>query len=598
MKNDIRDRLTDAFGIPDPVRKDEFFSRLEEAQKEREDSDKMALLFTFNDTDGSEKKQSKLTMVMKIGSIAAAAAAAFTIWVTGKATPDMVQNHHQHPDYITETEYTTGTETTAAPEEIIPTEADEKPVTSPAGTEPATNGGKSTKPAVTTGTAPHTTAASAESSKTQAAQNTDTQETAAASPAPSSPSSPETRPSAGSTRANGHSAAATTSVSEKTARVTTTTVSERSARATTSAASESTAPRPASTQTKPVVTTTQTTPRATSKPKPIDDYPVTTFNDGIEECTTSPYLEYTNAPDTGYSYETSIVQPEHDTTPAGPSYPPDWNVPAPTMPAATHIPPPSTTPVPTQPAAEESAAYTIVPGPVPTTPAPVNGDPSAAAPIETRSVHNGDYYYDPEEKIGFPENYVNASELFGDTYNPDNWIGQSVYTFLRNYLPEYAFIGKVESVYTVIDPYSPDSFYIVENVSVIRPLRGECERGDKCSVRSYGLDRFDPDYYSSDMDYYRQAYPGTPLLDYFRGGTYIGPDDLYVINDYGIRKMPIAGDICLFLVDGNSGDSFLTYTTGVQSSRFTLNNGVYTNDFYPDYRLTGREINEFFRNLY
>ncbi|MBO4877145.1 MAG: hypothetical protein J5501_03960 [Ruminococcus sp.] len=622
MKNDIRDRLTEAFGIPDPVRKDEFFSKLEEAQEEREKDDKaMALLFTFGDSGKTEKKQSKLPIILKIGSIAAAAAAAFSIWVAGKATPDLVQDHHNHPDYITETEFSTETHTTAAPDEQQPTD-DEEPTATTAATEPATKKGRTTEPAITTAGAQTETAGTG--TQTQATQSPGFQGTAA-SPAPTSPSSPETgrtpestrahdtgrshetATTAVSTRAHGSSATTAAVTSSRTVRVTTTAsaTSSKSARITTTASAVSTGPAATTIRTKstekvkvtsvPKATTAEAPPETQTEPvrtKPADNIPTPT--EGREDPSTDPIVAPIEEPGTDqieFSTEAATYVPAETTPPATYVYPP----PAMTQPATRDNGSNSveaTEPVYTWPSGYDTPNCTMVP----TQPAREDVTPTTPTDTYKKSIHNGDYYIDPVNALNTPSYCIPLSELYNEERTSDNEYGYDKFTYLRYIRYEQAFVGYVDEVFCTVN--SNGTNLIVQNVTVLDALYGDVEPDDVCSVVTFGGYKKADKLSDYQIEKIKDNSPDSEISQYFietDDGHYIydGPSYVYVYDDTALSREPRPGDICLFLTY-TLQDKLLPARNSSQGI-FLLHSDYFQNDRYTDYKYTMEEIIAFFQ---
>lgn len=530
MKNDFHDRLTDAFGIPEPVRKEEFFSRLDEAQNKRR----------------------LLPIFLRVGSVAAAAAAAFTIWLSGRTTPDMVMDHHNDPGIITE--FTTGTETTAAPDEQKPTDITEETSVSP--TESGTEGSISTKPVSVPATE-----ASVTGTKPSSSQSIETQATAAAQPAGSSPSSPETRPSHSDGTTERKSAATTSPSTGKTSRITTSVSAEPN--------TPKTAPATSSIKTKPdeEVRTTPTTTKEKNIP------------DNTRPKTETPTQRRTEPP------QPAVVEPTEyaNETPADVS----TEVPteSPTWPA------PVTDPIdmPTSPAPTEAPTQYV------DTPTTHDGGHSGTIRDEG-SIHNGDFYISPQNAIDTPTSYYSLSELEKMDRTKDNCYGESKYEFLDRLNYDHAFIARVDEVFYIEDEYG--TTMLVENVTILDNLCGSAMQGDRCSIATY-CDIMK----ASELpdDYINEIYNNNPDVDILRyysgdyasGYVYNGPDDIYICNDTDISKDPQKNDICLFITYETS-DGYLSYIHGTTEGRFTIKGRSIQNDYYTDYRFNVNEISEYF----
>ena len=534
MKNDFHDRLTDAFGIPEPVRKEEFFSRLDEAQNKRR----------------------LLPIFLRVGSIAAAAAAAFTIWLSGRTTPDMVMDHHNDPGIITE--FTTDTETTAAPEEQKPTGITEETSVSP--TESGTECSISTKPVSVPATE-----ASVTGTKPSSSQSIATQATAAAQPAGSSPSSPETRPSHSDGTTERKSAATTSPTTGKTSRVTTTVSAEPN--------TPKTAPATSSIKTKPdeEVRTTPTTTKEKNIP------------DNTRPKTETPTQRRTEPP------QPAVVEPTESPTEYVNETPADVSTEVPTESPTWAAPVTDPIDMPTSPAPTEAPTQYV------DTPTTHDGGHSGTSRDEG-SIHNGDFYISPQNAIDTPTSYYSLSELESKDRTSDNFYGESKYDFLNDLYYDHAFIARVDEVFYIEDEYG--TTMLVENVTILDNLCGSAMQGDRCSIATY-CDIMK----ASELpdDYINEIYNNNPDADILRyysgdyasGYVYNGPDDIYICNDTDISKDPQKNDICLFITYETS-DGYLSYIHGTTEGRFTVKGRSIQNDYYTDYRFNVNEISEYF----
>jgi hypothetical protein len=537
LKNEFHDRLTDAFGIPEPVRKEEFFSRLDEAKKKRR----------------------LLPVILRVGSVAAAAAAAFTIWLSGRTTPDMVTDHHNDPGIISE--FPTDTETTAAADEERPSEGSEKASDAP--TEPGTDGSISTE----IFTVPKTETP-ASGTLPSASQNVNTQTTAADQPAFSSPSPSE----AGNSHADGTTDRRTIS----TGRVTT----ERAASVTTAVPTSQGNPQ---IRTKPAETAARTTPPVTTERiKPVD----TPRTEAPTQRATRPPQPISDLPTIAPSDAPISDNPGTGEFPEPPAA--DSTYEQPTMESPTYLPPQPTQVVPTYPAftpTDNIETPTINPAnPVPT--------PGAS---ETAK-HLAGFYIPPNNAVQTPDEYYRLSELLNTNRTSRDRNNRSKTDFLDDMVYDHAFIGRVDDVFFIEDEYGRQQ--LVENITILDNLYGDGMQGDTCSIVSDACFINPSQMLLSDLNDIYYNSPDSEILSYFSGTPdtgliYNGPDDIYIYDDKAISREPQKNDICLFLTF-ESYNGQLVYADHSSAGRFSVRGRSVQNDRYSDYRYNINEIIDYF----